>query len=144
MQKCIDPLKTMTSNILKATEHTNGVIKHEDDEQENGHSDVENFYPKKKSIATYLKTITENKQCNIEKENKEEQNAMQTFFQSLLPEAEALNTKRRRKFKSIVLETLNSLMEEQESERSCISLPVSMVKLGALPQYSSDEDLSHH
>lgn len=63
-------------------------------------------------MAEYLKTVTA--QVQSQRNNKELEDPTLTFFKSLVPDVNKLNSRKQRYFKAKVMELLNSMLDSQE------------------------------
>lgn len=106
---------------------TSDNLSYEDEINDEQSAEVGNFYPKKKlkktpaellanPMAEYLKTITKHKLQEVKGDNE-----FLSFFKSLIPDAEKLSDRRKRKFKTSVMSKLHQLLDEQEDEQASYS-----------------------
>jgi len=63
-------------------------------------------------MAEYLKTVTA--QVQSQRKNQELEDPTLTFFKSLVPDVNKLNSRKQRYFKAKVMELLNSMLDSQE------------------------------
>uniref|UniRef100_A0A1B6DG67 MADF domain-containing protein n=1 Tax=Clastoptera arizonana TaxID=38151 RepID=A0A1B6DG67_9HEMI len=121
LDKCVD--FNIASPSTEESFSTDDFITN--DVSDKASEEVENYSLKKEQRKTpdefmattmpeNLKTITNKHQP----QDVTEENEFLSFFNILIPDAERLSTKRKRKFKTLVMSKLHQLLDEQEDEQA--------------------------